>query len=345
MALALRFSAADQASVRGSIEKAPVSLLEALSFVEIHLEVGSSSSLAWVLVFMSVLIVVLLCILVVSDARHYSPFEIQEPGQAQYRFDRNVKQAPQPVRVTGRGTDRPVPAGVGSGVFEGTRRNSPRPEPPERNKPPAQYGTVGSQPAQQPVVAFRPTPAESPNAPAVRAPPQLCPELVLDSDETILAIPYQRLVEGATSFAVLGFTGNTLLKVTIKEDGNMRTIEVTLGMGEKKPRASIHTVPGTGLQVRGMNNVHFGWLQSGPHGGYILTADNMELLSMFIEGESYKFYAPGDRIAAEATNNSNFLGEGPHLQVTVYPQVDAVLVTCCVLAAAVFGGGTALPLP
>jgi hypothetical protein len=45
-----------------------------------------------------------------------------------------------------------------------------------------------------------------------------------------------------------------------------------------------------------------------------------------------------------ASDNGFFAG-AQHLEVRVFPQVDAVLVICCVLAVVLFGGGAALPSP
>lgn len=362
MALALSFGAVNQAfglnnqaGVMSVFEKAPVSFLEAVSAVEVHLEVGSSQSLAWVLVLMSVLVVLLLCVLIVSDVSQ--PFEVMQPPRKS-----DPKQPQQHMRAfpqAERGQEfnpRPVPANVPpTGGFDG-----PRPVPAARSRP-AQYNTAGSPPS-QPVLVVRDDahPYEErrlPTVPVQCPMPQLCPRLVLPT-QTVGDILIENLMEGVGSFDVLGVKDKDapLLNVRIKQEltvhGNKRTIQLFFPHNPSL-LASIGTtmIAGTGLEVRRGDDAlkegkdpHFGWLRPGPGGSFVLTAEDQELFYILCEGQGYRIVvaAPEGGMASIASAALHPIKE-EFLQIKVDPDVDAILVICCVLAAAIFGGGDALP--
>lgn len=196
--------------------------------------------------------------------------------------------------------------------------------------------------------------------------PELCPWLVL-SAESCFVVPVEKLMEGVGSFPLFGLSGQRLLRATVKTNGFGRTIEVSMPPQRSPMLASIGVAQGSdappgALEVRGggrsgderPGEFHYGWLRpsAGGGGGYLLTCNGVDVLSVACEGEEYKLYAQGSlvgglgQVIAQASKcrEPTFEGE-EHLQVTVFPQTDAVLVICCVLAVILFGGGQELPAP
>lgn len=377
-------------------------------------------SVAGILIGVSVIILVLICMLVISDASS-RPFEVTAGGSR--LLTRHGRLHHREAAYGGPKLDRPVPpprSGLPSSQqllpsslivppprasytswtannvwVPGTNANGTPattgllptqdlphpaaqeeliiPQPPQSQRPLGSAQVITSPAIQPSLSTGMPTPASvytTPHVPTTnpgeaglarpsyaqspKAPPPLCPALVLPHCEAWFAVSVEKLMEGVGSFDVLGLSGNPLLRATVRHTGQGRCIEVSMTPASSPTLASIGapSMAAMGgappaLEVHAAGGCPYGELRPSRGGGYSLTCKGEEVVLLASDPQTGRLllYAPGERVplaCAARCTESAFCGE-QYLEVRVNPGVDAVLVLCCVLAVALFGGGAALP--
>lgn len=173
--------------------------------------------------------------------------------------------------------------------------------------------------------------------------PPLCPTLVLPHCEAWFAVSMERLLEGASSFPLIGLSQNPLLYASVQQDRPKGGHTVNIAMTPSSPPlASVRTsAESDALEIVGIGGGSYGFLTPSKKGVYILVCDGAEVLSLLSDESGYLLNDLSSEVGATdpLARASRCLDASfaNHLEMRVKKGVDAVLVICCVLGVALFG--------
>jgi len=206
--------------------------------------------------------------------------------------------------------------------------------------------------AEGPADVSRSTPlgVRSEAVPAARKgpPPSLCKALILPHAEARFVVVMTSLTQGADSFEILGLSGRPLLKAAKRtmDGGARRFVDLSMTPARSPILATAgifpsgYPRPGPQIKVLGAGGAPYGELQRQGSTRYYLQVDGEQTLSIEITGGQMVFYSPsGANVATAARGSDPSIADGQeHLEVRAVPGADSILVLCCVLAVALFGG-------
>lgn len=179
-------------------------------------------------------------------------------------------------------------------------------------------------------------------------PALICPNLVNLHSEAWFAAPMDRIVDSAGgSFDILGLSRTTLLQGTkLIRAGGIRSIAVAMPGAIFPALASVDVAGSDGMEtlhVRAAGGKFYGeLLPSGP-GKHVLMVGDVEGLTVIsdVQSSRIRMYLPGSvahvASAFRGTEGDFFQG-AEHLEVSVSPGVDTVLVLCCVFGVTLLSG-------
>lgn len=194
--------------------------------------------------------------------------------------------------------------------------------------------------------------------PAVPAQPRraqremvLCKQLVLPHCEAWFAVPWLRLMHGP-DFDLFGISGRPLLRGDVRlAAGGHRTLALSMTPTASPELGSIANDAGSGaLTVRNGEEDIFGVLTFVRVGNWTLKTDAGDLLHLNVNeltGEVVLREGSSPRLCAEAARcmESEFFGQGDHLEMRLEPGTDSVLIVLCILGVILFGSPNPNPLP
>mmetsp|Transcript_25781 Transcript_25781/g.47127 ORF Transcript_25781/g.47127 Transcript_25781/m.47127 type:complete len:508 (-) Transcript_25781:61-1584(-) len=179
-------------------------------------------------------------------------------------------------------------------------------------------------------------------------PPALCKALILPHAEARFVVVMSSLTEDASSFEILGLSGRPLLKAAkrMMDGGSRRFVDLSMTPARSPILATAGIFPsgyarsGSQIKVLGAGGAPYGELQKQASARYCLQVDGEQTLSMDTSGGQMVFYNPsGANIATAVKGSDQTIADGKeHLEVRAVPGADSILILCCVLAVALFGG-------
>lgn len=179
-----------------------------------------------------------------------------------------------------------------------------------------------------------------------RAPPPLCPSLVMPHCEAWFSISVERLMQGPGSFEILGMSGTALLRAELLHtDAGGREVMIAMTPVASPILASVAASRGSAnLVLRGADGKVYGEIRpaAGFSGQYSLVISETEVLGVSFEAHSGRIaiFNPATRSTLATASRGRDLDSGTEIvEVCVDPGVDAVLILCCVLGTLLFGGG------
>lgn len=185
-------------------------------------------------------------------------------------------------------------------------------------------------------------------ASAGRSPPPLCPALVLPHCEAWFAVSFDKLIEAAGEFNILGLSGNPLLRASVTKKEAEETLVLNISMTPaRSPTLAKVEASSTGssdiMTIHGGGGNSFGELQPAGSLQYALVCEGATMLIIALHpGGQMQIHSTidgtqGSCIArASRCVESGFYSGSEHLEVRVNPGVDAVLILCCVLSLVLF---------
>mmetsp|Transcript_76596 Transcript_76596/g.212787 ORF Transcript_76596/g.212787 Transcript_76596/m.212787 type:complete len:536 (-) Transcript_76596:163-1770(-) len=192
-----------------------------------------------------------------------------------------------------------------------------------------------------------------PSTPA--RPPPVCKELVLPHCDAMFAVSFDMLEEASGSFELYGLSGKPLLRADVQKEPMSGRGMLTISMKPAKSPAlcTLINVPSGGrphIEVKDKNNAPYGEIVCTGPMQFILTHQGREVMQLAFDSQSSQLILTsafdGSTLAcASKCMESDFFQQVEHLEVRVYPGVDAVLALLCIIGVLIFGAHHGRDLP
>jgi len=169
----------------------------------------------------------------------------------------------------------------------------------------------------------------------------ICPTVIMPSCEARFAVPLHALSEVSAegSFNIMDPLGNPLFCAVVRQAHGGRKLVISMAIPGSTPRASIGPLnggKGDQLEICGPGNSFFGTLELEKNGTYLVRRGGRTVMEIGGEPKSprpgLKVLSPEGQPLASINCTLEAHNGVDHLEIRARPNVDSVLILCCVFA-------------